>query len=157
MVVRLGAGATNQILKMANMTPTTQRVIIGATGLLSHTTIDALNPYVDSETRKYAAVRSAVKMTICTISGVLTRAIGQKMGEYAVKNAMVKVPEGISKAVFANSVGKTFAIFGAVASIFIMDVPFINKILNVVMNKFFKKDKNDDNNAVNGSKVNVNA
>jgi hypothetical protein len=156
MVIQLGAGATKQIMSMANMTPTTQRLIIGATGLVSHTTIDALNPYVDSETRKYAAVRSAVKMIICTASGVFTRMVGQKLGEWAVKTGKVTVPEGISKGVFANSVGKSFAIFGAVASIFLIDVPFINKALNVVMNKFFKKDKTEGNQPQQ-KKVNINA
>lgn len=122
-----------------------QRLAIGATGLISHTTIDAFNPYVDADTRKYAAVRSAVKMVICTLSGVLTREVGQKLGEWAVKNGKVAVPEGINKVVFANSVGKSFAIIGAVASIFLIDVPFINQILNFVMDKFFKTKKSDNN------------
>ena len=157
MVVRLGPAATKQILNMANMSPTTQRLIIGATGLISHTTIDALNPLVDPETRKYAAVRSAVKMFICTVSGVLTREVGQKLGEYVVKHGKVKVPEGLSKAAFASSVGKVFAIVGAVASIFLIDVPFINKLLNFVMDKFVKKDKKEVTQVNNAKQVNYNA
>ncbi|MEW5821045.1 MAG: hypothetical protein AB1782_12710 [Cyanobacteriota bacterium] len=161
MVVRLGPSSTQTVLKLANMSPTMQRLIIGATGLISHTTIDALNPYVDKETRKYAAVRSAVKMFICTASGVLTREVGQKLGEWAVKNGKVAVPEGMSKIAFASSVGKVFAIVGAVASIFLIDVPFINKLLNLVMNKFInKKDKPAEKApqvSNGGGKVNYNA
>lgn len=157
MVVRLSPGSTQQILKMANMSPTAQRLIIGATGLISHTTIDALNPLVDKETRKFAAVRSAVKMVICTASGVLTRQVGQRLGEWAVKAGKVKVPEGISKIAFANSVGKVFAICGAIASIFLIDVPFINKLMNIVMNKLFKTEPGAKQQENQKGKVNINA
>lgn len=156
MVVTINPAATQQIIKMANMSPTAQRLIIGATGLISHTTIDALNPYVDKETRKYAAVRSAVKMFICTVSGVLTRMVGQKLGEYVVKTGKVQIPAGLEKAAFASSVGKVFAIVGAVASIFLIDVPFINKLLNLVMNKFVKKGQKESV-ANETKKVNYNA
>lgn len=157
MVVRLSPSSTQQILKMANMSPTTQRLIIGATGLVSHTTIDALNPLVDKETRKYAAVRSAVKMFICTASGVFTREVGQRLGEWAVRAGKVQVPKGVSRIAFANSVGKVFAIGGAIASIFLIDVPFINKLMNFVMSKLFKA-KPDEKQAGNQKeKVNINA
>lgn len=157
MVVRLGPGTTKRILDLANMSPTTQRLAIGLTGLVSHTTIDAFNPYVDKDTRKYAAVRSAVKMFICTASGVLTREIGQKLGEYAVKTGKVTVPEGLSKVAFASSVGKVFAIIGAVVSIFAIDVPFINKLMNFVMDKLFKKKEEPAKVAQKDGQVNYNA
>ncbi|MGD9580198.1 MAG: hypothetical protein AB7V50_02395 [Vampirovibrionia bacterium] len=157
MVLRLGTSTTNGILHLANMSPTTQRLAIGVTGLLSHTTIDAFNPYVDKDTRKFAAVRSAVKMVICTASGVLTREIGQHLGELAVKTGMVRVPEGLTKAAFASSVGKVFAIIGAIVSIFAIDVPFINKLMNIVMDKLFPKKDNANGGTQKAGQVNYNA
>lgn len=156
MVIKIGPGTTQQLIRLADISPTAQRLVIGATGLLSQTTIDALNPYVDAKTRKYSAVRTAVKMVICTASGLLTRVVGQKLGEFMVNTGKIAVPQGVPKAVFSSSIGKVFAILGATASIFLIDVPFINKILNVVMNKFFKnKDSGDV--VTNKKQVNVNA
>lgn len=144
MVVTLTPRATQQVLKLANMTPGTQRLIIGGTGLLSHTTIDALNPFVDSETRKYSAVRSAIRMIVCTTSGYLTRELGQKLGKFLVDTGKIKVAKGYSKAQFALSAGNHLAIVGALLSIFLIDVPFINKILNYAMDKIFDKDKKSE-------------
>ena len=149
MVVTLTPKATQQVLKLANLTPGTQRLIIGGTGLISHTTIDALNPFVDSETRKYSAVRSAVRMVVCTTSGYIARELGQKLGKYLVDTGKIAVAKGYSKAQFALSAGNHLAVAGAVLSIFLIDVPFINKILNYTMDKIFKKNKNPQENTPN--------
>ena len=137
MVIHLSPSATKQFVRLSQITPTTQKLLIGATGLISHTTIDALNPYVSKETRKYSAVRSAVKMFIGTLSGIITRQLGQNLGKWAVNAGKVKVPAGITKLEYASCVGKVFAIAGAISSIFIIDIPFINKALNLIMEKFF--------------------
>lgn len=157
MVRVLSPYATKQVLKLADMSPSMQRLVIGATGIVSHTTIDALNPLVDEDTRKYAAVRSAVKMFICTASGVMTREIGQKLGEYAVKTGKLIPPADMSKVAFASSVGKIFAIIGAVVSIFIIDVPFINKLMNFVMKKIFPDKVSDNTTTSNKKQVMFNA
>lgn len=138
MIVQLGAKATSQLIGLADVSPVAQRLVIGASGLLSQPFIDAMNPHVDPETRKYSAIRTAVKMVVCTASGILTRVVGQKLGEMMVNGGKLKLPDGITKPVFASSVGKVFAIVGAVASIFLIDVPFINKVLNIVMKTFVK-------------------
>ncbi|MGD9580200.1 MAG: hypothetical protein AB7V50_02405, partial [Vampirovibrionia bacterium] len=137
MVVTLTPRATEQVLKLANMTPGTQRLIIGGTGLISHTTIDALNPFVDSETRKYSAVRSAIRMIVCTTSGFFARDIGQKLGKHLVETGKIAVANGYSKAQFALAAGNYLAVTGAILSILLIDVPFINKILNYTMSKIF--------------------
>lgn len=49
--------------------------------------------------------------------------------------------EMVAKKAFAKNVGAVCAITGAIIGIFIMDVPFTNKILNVVMDKFVNKKK----------------
>lgn len=154
MVYQVGARATQQLLSMANMTPTTQRIIIAATGIVSHTTIDALNPLVDKKTRKLAAIKSAIKVFVGGVSGIATRALGQKLGEWAVKSGKVILPKDASftEAAFATSVGKVFAIAGAIAGIFLMDVPFTNKFLNMIMSKINGKKDNTET-----KKVDLNA
>ncbi|MGD9580196.1 MAG: hypothetical protein AB7V50_02385 [Vampirovibrionia bacterium] len=158
MVHVLSPNVAKQVLKLADLSPSMQRGIIGVTAIATHTAIDAVNPFADSETRKYAAVRSMVKNFICTLSGVLTREIGQKLGEYAVSSGKITPPANISKAAFASSVGKIFAIIGAVVSIFVIDVPFINKLMNVVMNKIYPDGvKKPVPNASTDKKVDFNA
>lgn len=155
MLVRLGPGITRTIRSLSNMSPTTQRLIIGGTGLVSQTTIDALNPFVDEETRKFAAVRTAIRMIVCTSSGVLTREVGQKLGEWAVKTGKLAAPKGVSNLAFASAVGRVFAVVGAIFSIFLIDVPFINSILNFAMEKVFGKKPQGANPSGDEKKVKV--
>lgn len=140
MITRLGPAATRQIIQLANLSPSKQRLVIGATAIVTHTSIDAFNPLVDEDTRKYSAARSAIKALVTMTSGVITREIGQKIGEYAVNAGKITPPPGIEKAAFASSLGRVFAITGAVISIFLIDVPFINRFLNLTMNKMFNKE-----------------
>lgn len=155
MLVRVGPSVTRTIRNLSNMSPTTQRLIIGGTGLLSQTTIDAMNPFVDEDTRKYAAVRTAIRMVVCTTSGVLTREIGQKLGEWAVKTGKLAAPKGVSNLAFASAVGRVFAVVGAIFSIFLIDVPFINSILNFAMDKIFGAKKTTEEPANKEKKVNI--
>lgn len=135
MVINLGPKASQTIAKMGDLTPTMQRLIIGATALPMMTTIDAFNPYVDKQTRKTSAIRTAIKTVICTASGLLTRVIASKVGEKLVKNGKLAIPAGVDKAAYIGSVSKVFAVLGGIASVFIIDLPFINQILNAVMKK----------------------
>ena len=157
MVRVLSPYMATQVLKLADMSPSAQKLVIGATGIVSHTAIDAINPFADDDTRKYAAVRSAVRILICTTSGLITREIGQKLGEYAVKTGKLTTPEGITKIAFASSVGKIFAIMGAVVSIFAIDVPFVNKLMNLVMKKIFPDRVPQDKKTNNEKQVRLNA
>lgn len=157
MVLTLSPKMTQTAIKLAELSPAKQRLIIGATGLVGQTTIDALNPWVDEDTRKYAAVRTALRMIICTTSGVLSREVGQRIGEWLVKTGKVQIPKGISRAAFTPHVGSCLAIIGAVASIFLIDVPFINRALNFVMEKVFNTKTPDKYKSENEKQVTYNA
>ena len=177
----LSPAQTAILSKLANCSPTLQRATIGATGLVLQTTIDATNPSVDESTRKYAAIRTAVKMIVTTTGGIIFREIGQKLiGQKLVDKKIMEVPaklikeaaalsakerliqaesfksisyikkalanknvsaEILAKAKFANAVGMVTAVAVAVISVFIFDMPFVNKIMNFVLDKIYGKDR----------------
>ncbi|EKE03685.1 MAG: hypothetical protein ACD_20C00168G0002 [uncultured bacterium] len=177
-MVYLNPKLTHQMSRFSSFSPRNQRLTIGATGLALQTLIDATNPNVDDETRKYSAVRTAVKMVITTLGGITFREIGQKVGEHLVNAKKIAIPEtlietfkkkspevlrreysefrniALSKVPtviapeklaglkFAGAVGWITAVSAAVVSVFIWDMPFVNKAMNFVMDKLYK-DKPD--------------
>lgn len=169
---------TNQLAKMASLSPRNQRLSIGATGLVLQTAIDYKNPNVDESTQKYSAIRTAVKMVVTTLGGITFRQIGQKwVGEKMVEKGMLEIPkqliekfaklspevrlrefcdfknialekapkivspEMLAKAKFAGAVGWVCAVGLAVVSVFIFDMPFVNKIMNMVLDRVYGKNK----------------
>lgn len=177
-MVYLSPQMTSNLAKLASTSPTLQRLTIGATGLVMQTTIDATNPNVDESTRKYSAIRTAVKMVVTTVGGITFREIGQKLiGEQLVNKGILEVPkelvtryaklpaaerlreycdflnkditkvkkaispEILAKAKFAGAVGWVCAVGVAILSVFIFDMPFVNKAMNFVLDKIFDKDK----------------
>lgn len=175
----LNPNMTHNLAKLASTSPTMQRLSIGATGLILQTTIDATNPCVDEKTRKYSAIRTAVKMIVTTVGGISFRHIGQKLiGEALVNSGKIEVPkeliqkysampaavrlreycsfknlsllkqkspvsgEMLAKAKFAGAVGWVCAVGVAILSVFIFDMPFVNKLMNVVLDKVYGKDNN---------------
>jgi hypothetical protein len=175
-MVMLTPGQTNIMTKFAKMTPTYQRLSIGATGLFMQTYIDYHNKNVDEETRKYSAVRTAVKMIVTTAGGVTFREIGQRFGQWLVNTGKMPLSETILKEceilakksptalkreyadivgksvdkltktptakdlatkIFANKVGMCTAVIVAAISVFIWDMPFVNKIMNFTLKKLY--------------------
>lgn len=140
-------GVTKLIISAGVMSTVLQKTILGGTGLALRTPIDYFNKSVDMETRKYSAIRTAIDMTIGTISGIAARYIGEKCAGKMVKYLGETIPEAIRNnpaelAEFTKRAGNVSAIIAAVASIFLIDVPFINKFLNVVSEKYLKKPDN---------------
>lgn len=155
-----------------------QRLSIGATGLVLQTSIDATNPNVDESTRKYSAIRTAVKMVVTTLGGIFFRFLGQKtIGEPLVQKGILEVPkeliakmakltpevrirefcdfkniplikapkevsaEMLAKVKFAGAVGWVCAVGAAIVSVFIWDMPFVNKVMNMVLDRVYGKKK----------------
>jgi hypothetical protein len=131
--VVLPGNIAKTISGMSTLNPLNQRLIIGVTALPLMTGIDFLNPYVDKETRKTSAIRTAIKTVICTCSGMLARYLGGKVGTRLVKNGTIVVPKGVPAAAFGKRVGDVFMVLAGIASVFVIDIPFINRILNAVM------------------------
>lgn len=139
----LPGGIAKTISNMSNLNPLNQRLIIGVTALPLMTGIDYLNPYVDKETRKTSAIRTTIKTIICTCSGLLARFLGGKIGTKLVENGSISVPNGLPAKVFGKRVGDVFMVMAGIASVFAIDVPFINRILNSVMKKVSKPGANN--------------
>ena len=139
-----------------------ERVVIALPALIGIPAIDYFNKSVDPETRKYSAIKSAIKIGIGTVNSLFARVVGQKIGESLVKSGKIKPltqaiaqdPEKIAK--FTKSVGKTAAFVATIVSIVCMDIPFIDKALKVVMDKIFPNKKNwQSKDKVNDRKYNI--
>lgn len=139
MTVNLSPAIAKTVSGMSELNPLMQRLIIGATALPMMTAIDYYNPFVDKNTRKTSAIRTAIKVIICTGSGLLTRYLGGKLGAKMVANGTIPVPPGLDPAQFVKRVSDVFMVLGGIASVFVIDLPFINKILNMVMKKVSPK------------------
>jgi hypothetical protein len=139
MTVNLPTGIAKSISRMSELSPLKQRLIIGVTALPMMTAIDYYNPFVDKDTRKTSAIRTAIKTIICTASGLLTRYLGGKIGAKMVSSGAIAVPAGLNAAQFTKRVADVFMVMGGIISVFAIDLPFINKSLNFVMDKVGNK------------------
>lgn len=153
MSIQISPKVAKALMPLAEMKTWQQRLTIGAIAVFSHPLIDYYSPFIkDEETKKYAAIRSAIKVTIQATTGVLGRLLGQKLGEVLVNSGKIAVPAGLDKNMFPKAVGNILSIYCAFASIPLIEMPFINKLLTFVMDKYVKP-----KNANNEKKVNVNA
>ncbi|EKE03567.1 MAG: hypothetical protein ACD_20C00183G0005 [uncultured bacterium] len=135
-----------------------ERMVVAIPALIAFPVIDYFNKSVDEDTRKYSAVKSAIKVFIGTVDGLFARHVGQKIGEkWAPKlgeklaKGEIKIPgtEKIAEAFkeatknpeaivsFSKSLGKTMAFVATLTSIVVMDIPFIDKALDFTMKKLF--------------------
>ncbi|OGI26794.1 MAG: hypothetical protein A2287_01095 [Candidatus Melainabacteria bacterium RIFOXYA12_FULL_32_12] len=119
-----------------------EKLCIAIPALIAFPTIDYFNKSVDEDTRKYSAAKSGIKVLIGALDGLFARYVGQMLGEKLVKSEFIKPisdefknPEKMKA--FSKSVGKTSAFLVTLVSILVMDIPFIDKALNVAMKKLF--------------------
>lgn len=152
MVINIPQSMTNVIMPLGKISAWQQRMIIGATALATQPLIDYYS-IKDPETKKYAAIRTTIKVAIQCATGVFGRLLGQKVGETLVKAGKIKIPAGIDAAIFPKAVGNICSIYCAFMSIPLIEMPYINKLLTVITDKFLKPKKAD----ANQKKVNVNA
>jgi len=132
-----------------------ERVFVSGPQIGTVTAIDALNWQVDKETRKYSAVKTFVQMSVGTFAGLLSRYAGQKFGEFLANTDVIKpvskeLAENIKtnptlKKEFACSVGKTVAVATVLVSIVVFEVPFIERVLKMVMNKIYPENQDNKN------------
>lgn len=129
------------------------RVIIGASALLSQPFIDLYNQDVDEKTRKYSAARAIGKTIAGTLTGFAVRAgfikltrnysqlgeVGQKTFKklFTPSNAKLDMPYAYRQ--YQNAMGMLLAIFGLIFSNFLIDVPLTNLITNAITRKIDKE------------------
>lgn len=139
------------ICQQAQMPSSVQRLYIGATGLLLRPTIDYYNWNVDPTTRKYSALKTAVKVVITVFNGILTRILAEKAGEWMARHGWIKpisteLAKDLEKAsvrnAFAKSVALVISFLATVLTTFTLDIPLINSGLNFALEKSFPNKPN---------------
>jgi hypothetical protein len=134
----VGSKLGSQITNAGMLSSSAHRLIIGGTGLCLRPTIDYYNGDVDKETRKYSAVKTAVKVAITVFNGVLTRVLAEKYGMMLVRKGIVKARHfSIDPQAFALGVATVVSFLATVATTFTLDIPLINYGLNFALSKIF--------------------
>lgn len=138
-----------------NVSTPENRLIIGATALVTQPFIDLYNRRVDEKTQKVSAARTIAKNIAGMTSGYLVRAGFIKLTQACSKldNAKggklrklftpPKAPPKITYAYkqYQNAMGMVFAIVGLCFTNFLFDIPVTNYLTNKITN-LFEKDKN---------------
>lgn len=134
----VGPRLTQQILKTGSMSSSVHRLWIGSTGLLTRPAIDYYNGDVDTETRKYSAAKTAVKVAITVFNGILTRIAAERLGMVLVKKGIIQpLSKNLDPMAFANGVATVTSFLATVLTTFTLDIPLINSGLNFTLDKLF--------------------
>lgn len=118
-----------------------QRGVLGAAAILTQPFIDLNNKDVDKETRKYSAVKTAVKVLIGTSMGMATRySFGTVLAKWPafvgnLSNSFIKLPTK-NPDQFTTGVSLLVGTVGTVITTFFIDKPLTNPLMNASL-KFF--------------------
>lgn len=130
------------------------RVIIGATALLSQPWIDLNNKEVDEKTRKVSCARTVAKIISGTLTGFAVRAgliklvrefskqgdVGEKLIKkfFTPSNAKENLPYAYRQ--YQNAMGMLLAIVGLLVTNFIVDAPLTNFLTNLLTKNIGNKE-----------------
>ena len=131
-----------------------QRLILGASALLSQPFIDAHNNNVDEDTRKVSVARTIAKIIAGTTTGFLIRkgcikgieALSQYEGKNLSKLNTFFTPEGIKCFVpdefvqYRNAMGTIVALIVMTFTNFFIDAPLTKFLTNILVKKQEGKD-----------------
>jgi len=131
----IGPGAGKVLDKIGALKSPGQRLAFGVAALALHPVMDKLNPWIDDETKKTSAIRSAAKAIACTLTGVIIRE-ACIIGTNALLNGKKfasKLPEFVTKDKSHSS-----AVIGTLAGLgimmftnFLIDVPLTDKLTHL--------------------------
>ncbi|MDR1327587.1 MAG: hypothetical protein LBJ74_04195 [Heliobacteriaceae bacterium] len=129
------------------ITPAENRLILGATALMSQPFIDARNKKVDQETRTVSVARTIAKIIAGTTTGFLIRrgAISavknwSKVGEPGIK-ALFAPPSANRAATdayeqYQNTFGTAIALVAMMFTNFLIDAPLTKFLTNLFVDKY---------------------
>ena len=138
----VGPKATENVMKLGEMSSSTHRILIGLTALMTRPAIDYYNGDVDKETRKYAAVKTTVKVAITVFNGWLTRLVAEGIGIRLARKGVIKPINNVNPEAFAKGVATVVSFLATVFTVFTMDIPLINSGLNFALDRIFPDKKN---------------
>ena len=93
--------------------------------------VESNNKLVDDKTRKISATRTATKLTVGTISGVLVRFIAQNAGEIWYKPPK-NIPKDLAKKM-PKAFGNVLAIAATIVTALTVEPAMTDKILNKII------------------------
>lgn len=143
-----------------------QRLILGASALMSQPFIDAHNKNVDEKTRKVSVARTIAKIIAGTATGFAIRkgcikaikAMSHPHGPNVPKWKSFFTPKDISKtntdafAQYRNAMGTVVALVVMMFTNFLIDAPLTKFLTNKLIKK--EEDKVSANNIQNSTKIN---
>ena len=139
----IGPGAARMLDKVGALQSPGQRLAFGVAALVLHPVMDKLNPWIDEETKKTSAVRSAAKAIACTTTGVIIRE-ACILGTNAIlesKKLASKIPEFMKQ-----NKNHTAAVIGTLMGLgimmftnFLIDVPLTDKLTHLFTKKMNSK------------------
>src|SRR5574344_1599060 len=141
MKVTLSKNCTNIISKINGINGWQNRAIYGASAIISQPFFDYKNPNVDKTTQKYSLVKTLIKIVVGTSVGIVSRSIFQHWGENLYKKgkfAFCNV-SNLDEKKACRCVGNTFAIIGAIAAMFSVDILISNVLMRYKNKKAIKK------------------
>jgi hypothetical protein len=137
MTWNVGPKAASLLTQCGSMSSATQRLAIGLTGLALRPTIDYYNGQVDPQTRKTAAIKTAVKVAITVFNGVLTRYAAERYGLYLAKKGIIQpLTHSMNPEAFRQGMATAVSFLATVLTTFTLDIPLINYGLNIALEKF---------------------
>lgn len=123
-----------------------QRLVIGGTAVVIQPWIDLANKDVDEKTRESSAARSVARAVIGTLTGIIIRSLAIDITKKHSQEGKIFFTEGLKKATEAQKknyygvIGTSVAVFVMLFTNFLLDVPGINWMQNLLMDTVFKHD-----------------
>lgn len=135
--INIGSKGQKIIDLMNGVTPAEQRLILGATALLTQPLIDTVT--VDKEHRDISVAKTVAKILVCTATGFLIRFGCIKGVGYGITKGLFQPTGGIQDAAmgekYASALGTLIATGAMLFTNFLVDAP-LTKLLT---DKFTKK------------------
>ena len=142
--IEVNPAMTNIVSSVGYMNAAQLRLFLGVTALSTKPPIDYfVNKDLDSDTRKYSVGKVIAKTIIGTATGVAARHYGFKAGMKLVEKQVVKVPftDKVRAKNFVDGVANTLAFVTTIFSALFVDVPLMNKSMDMVAKTLSPKDK----------------
>ena len=132
-----------------NISSAEQRLILGATALMTQPFIDAHNKDVDEKTRKVSVARTIAKIIAGTVTGFIIRkgcikgieALSQIPGPNVPKWKTIFTPKGITNnkteefTQYRNAMGTVVGLFAMLITNFAIDAPLTKFLTNKLIDK----------------------
>lgn len=137
----LSKGETEFIEGLSDLSMWKQRAALGATALFMQTSIDAANPHIDKDTKKFSVRKTFLKVITCAGSGMAMRFIVEKKLvnnpnfnkyiEAAINKYKIKEPEFFKNANIDDVHQIASKIIAALAGIstVVIDTPVLNWLI----------------------------